>query len=114
MSIPPRTIRHNTRVFISAVTPSWARCANLVKKGVKDNDYHAVEQKNFPPDYRDLKEKLRERINPYDAVVHIAGQCYGAEPPERPDDAPRRVTASSNTTSPTSWTAVPIKEFSGS
>src|SRR5262249_11052283 len=53
-------------------------------------DCHAVEQDNFPPDYRDLVEKLRNRIESCDAVIHIAGFCYGAEPPNRPADAPRR------------------------
>ena len=64
--------------------------AQVVKKGLEDNDYHAVEQDNFPPDYRDLVDKLRERIDSCDAVVHIAGHCYGAEPGERPPEAPRR------------------------
>ena len=90
MSIPPRTIRRDTRVFISAVTRELGSIRQLVKKGLEDNDYHAVEQNNFPPDYRDLKDKLRERIDSCDAVVHIAGHCYGAEPPEQPADAPRR------------------------
>src|SRR5436309_3194211 len=90
MSIPPRTIRRDTRVFISAVNRELGSVRQLVKKGLEDNDLHAVEQDNFPPDYRDLKAKLRERINSCDAVVHVAGQCYGAEPPERPADAPRR------------------------
>jgi tetratricopeptide (TPR) repeat protein len=90
MSNPPRTIRRDIRVFISAVTRELGSVRKLVKKGLEDNDYHAVEQDNFPPDYRNLKEKLRERINSCDAVVHIAGQCYGAEPKERPADAPRR------------------------
>jgi tetratricopeptide (TPR) repeat protein len=90
MSNSPRTIRRDTRVFISAVTRELGSVRTLVKKALEDNDYHAVEQDNFPPDYRDLKAKLRERINSCDAVVHIAGHCYGAEPPERPADAPRR------------------------
>jgi tetratricopeptide (TPR) repeat protein len=90
MSNPARTIRRDTRVFISAVTRELGSVRKLVKKGLEDNDYHAVEQDNFPPDYRDLKAKLRERINSCDAVVHIAGLCYGAEPAKRPDDAPRR------------------------
>ena len=90
MSIPSRTIRRDTRVFISAVTRELGSVRKLVKKGLEDNDYHAVEQDNFPPDYRDLVDKLRERIDSCDAVVHIAGHCYGAEPRQRPPDAPRR------------------------
>ena len=90
MSNSPGTIRRDIRIFISAVTRELGSVRDLVKKGLEDNDYHVVEQKNFPPDYRDLKEKLRERIGSCDAVVHVAGQCFGAEPPDRPDDAPRR------------------------
>jgi hypothetical protein len=90
MSNSPRTIRRDTRVFISAVTRELGSVRKLVKKALEDNDYHAVEQDNFPPDYRDLREKLRERINSCDALVHIAGHCYGAEPSDRPADAPRR------------------------
>src|SRR6516165_10908024 len=90
MSGAPRTIRRDVRVFISAVTREFGSVRKLVKKGLEDNDYHTVEQDNFPPDYRDLKAKLRERINSCDAVIHIAGRCYGAEPPDRPADVPRR------------------------
>ena len=90
MSDSPRTIRRDTRVFISAVTRELGSVRKLVKKALEDNDYHAVEQDNFPPDYRDLKAKLRARINSCDAVIHIAGQCFGAEPAERPADASRR------------------------
>src|SRR5271170_6530249 len=90
MSTSPRTIRRDTRVFISAVTLELGSIRKLVKKGLEDNDYHAVEQDNFPPDYRDLIDKLRTRIDSCDAVVHIAGHCYGAEPANRPEGAPRR------------------------
>src|SRR5262245_30155760 len=90
MTGPPRTIRRDTRVFISAVTRELGSIRKLVKKALEDNDYHAVEQDNFPPDYRDLIEKLRQRIGSCDAVVHVAGHCFGAEPKERPADAPRR------------------------
>ena len=90
MSTPQPTIRRDTRVFISAVTRELGSVRKLVKKGLEDNDHHAVEQDNFPPDYRDLIDKLRQWIASCDAVVHVAGLCYGAEPPNRPDDAPRR------------------------
>lgn len=84
------TIRRDTRVFISAVSRELGSVRKLVKKGLEDNDYHAVEQDNFPPDYRQLVDKLRERIASCDAVIHIAGRCYGAEPNQRPSGAPRR------------------------
>src|SRR5262245_54583463 len=90
MGSPSRTIRRDTRVFISAVTRELGAIRKLVKKGLEDNDYHAVEQDNFPPDYRDVREKLRQRIASCDALIHIVGHCYGAEPIHRPVDAPRR------------------------
>ena len=90
MSISTAAIRRDTRVFISAVTRELGSVRKLVKKALEDNDYHAVEQDNFPPDYRDLVDKLQNRIASCDAVVHIAGRCFGAEPEQRPADAPRR------------------------
>src|SRR6516165_8321620 len=86
MSNPPRTIR----IFISAVTRELGSVRKLVKKGLEDHDYHAVEQDNFPPDYRELKDMDQKWIDSCHAVVHIVGHCYGAEPSERPADAPRR------------------------
>ena len=90
MSYSSRTVRRDTRVFISAVTLELGSVRKLVKRGLEDNDYNAVEQDSFPPDYRDLKSKLRERISSCDAVVHLAGRCFGAEPAQRPADEPRR------------------------
>lgn len=82
--------RRDTRVFISAVTRELGSVRKLVKKGLEDNDYHAVEQDSFPPDYRKLVDKLRGRIASCDAMVHIAGHCYGSEPISRPEGEPRR------------------------
>jgi tetratricopeptide (TPR) repeat protein len=83
-------IRRDTRVFLSAVTRELSSVRKLVKKALEDNDYHAIEQDNFPADYRDLVDSDRERIDSCDAVIHIVGHCYGAEPPQRPADAARR------------------------
>ena len=58
-------------MFISAVSRELASVRKLVKKGLEDNDYHAVEQDNFPPDYLDITDKLRKRIASCDAVIHI-------------------------------------------
>jgi Domain of unknown function (DUF4062) len=103
MSIPPRTIRRDTRVFISAVTRELGTVRKFVKKGLEDNDYHAVEQDNFPPDYRDLIDKIRERIDSCDAVIHIAGHCYEADRSSGPSTHPFGATRSSSTTSPSNW-----------
>jgi hypothetical protein len=90
MKTPGHTIRRDIRIFISPVTRELGSVRKLVKKALDDNDYHAVEQDNFPPDYRTLKDMDSARIGSCDAVVHIVGRCYGAEPPVRPADAPRR------------------------
>ena len=84
MNLRTQKLRRDTRVFISAVSRELGSVRKLAKKGLEDNDYHAVEQENFPPDYRQLMDKLRERIESCDAVLHIAGRCYGAEPQQRP------------------------------
>jgi tetratricopeptide (TPR) repeat protein len=90
MSTPTQRIRRDVRVFVSAVTRELGTVREVVKNALLDMDHHAVEQRNFPPDYRDLIDKLRERIDSCEAVVHIAGRCYGSEPAQRPPDAPRR------------------------
>ncbi|MEQ1906437.1 MAG: tetratricopeptide repeat protein, partial [Pirellulaceae bacterium] len=90
MANSPHQIRRDTRVFISCVSRELGTVRQLIKKGLEDNDYHAVVQESFPPDYRQLVEKLEERIRSCDAMIHIAGHCYGAEPKQRPDNQPRR------------------------
>jgi hypothetical protein len=83
-------LRRDTRVFISAVSRELGTVRKLVKKALEDSGYHAVEQDNFPLDYRELVDKLRNQIASCDAVIHIAGCCFGAEPRQRPEGAPRR------------------------
>lgn len=39
-----------------------------------------VVQEHFSPDYRDVSSMLRSRISECDALIHIAGVRYGAEP----------------------------------
>jgi tetratricopeptide (TPR) repeat protein len=84
MHSPRAPLRRDTRVFISAVSRELGTVRQLVKKALEDSGYHAVEQTTFPLDYRDVVDKLRLLLASCDAVIHIAGQYFGAEPPQQP------------------------------
>src|SRR5262249_9464394 len=78
MHSPRAPLRRDTRVFISAVSRELGTVRQSVKKALEDSSYHAVEQATFPLDYRDVVDKLRHLLASCDAVIHIAGQCFGA------------------------------------
>jgi hypothetical protein len=77
-------------VFVSATRSDLRTCRQLVKEALLTLGCVPVEQTNFPPDHRTVREMLRARIASSDAVIHLAGECYGAEPSSRPSSAPRR------------------------
>jgi len=68
------------RVFISATSGDLGSVRQLVKEALLSMDCHPVEQTNFPPDYRTVKEMLQDKIAACQAVIHIVGRRYGAEP----------------------------------
>ncbi|MEL7500602.1 MAG: tetratricopeptide repeat protein [Planctomycetota bacterium] len=82
----------STRVFISATTGDLGSIRQLAKEALLSMDCHPVEQTNFPPDYRTVREILKEKISGCQAVIHIVGQRYGAEPnpAKLPNGASRR------------------------
>jgi tetratricopeptide (TPR) repeat protein len=77
-------------VFVSATTADLFSCRQLIKNALLTIGCKPVEQTNFPTDYRSISEMLRAKIEKCDAVVHVAGVCYGFEPTQRPAGAPRR------------------------
>ena len=83
-------LRRDTRVFISAVSRELGTVRQLVKKALEDSGYHVVEQTTFPLDYRDVVDKLRLLLASCNAVIHIAGQCFGTEPSQQPEGTTRR------------------------
>lgn len=89
MPAQPRS-RGSTRVFISATSRELGPVRKLVKEALDALDIHGVEQTTFPLDYREIREKLRSIISSCDAMIHIAGLHYGAEPARKPINAPRR------------------------
>src|SRR5437867_7355044 len=43
-------------------------------------DCMPIEQTNFPPDYRSVREMIEEKVAGCEAVIHVVGIRYGAEP----------------------------------
>lgn len=77
-------------VFVSATSSDLRTCRQLVKEALLTLGCVPVEQTNFPPDHRTVREMLRAKIAASDAVIHIAGICFGAEPLTRGPKEPRR------------------------
>ncbi len=76
----------SARVFISATSADLASIRRVVRDALLAIDHHPVEQSDFPPDYREIRRMLREKIQGCDAVVHLVGNRYGDEPD--PDQLP--------------------------
>src|SRR5437764_14895723 len=43
-------------------------------------DCMPIEQTNFPPDYRSVREMIEVKVAGCEAVIHVVGIRYGAEP----------------------------------
>src|SRR4029450_1498807 len=69
-----------TRVFISATSKDLGTVRELVEEALLTMDCMPIEQTNFPPDYRSVRESTEEKVRGSEAVIHIAGTRYGAEP----------------------------------
>ena len=77
-------------VFVSATSRDLGSCRQLVKEALLTLGCAPVEQRNFPPDAREVRAMLRSRIAACHAVVHVAGLAYGTEPSTRAPGEPRR------------------------
>ena len=81
-----------TRVFISATSKDLGTVRELVKEALLTMGCMPIEQTNFPPDYRSVREMIEEKVAGCEAVIHIVGIRYGAEPDPStlPEGAARR------------------------
>jgi len=68
------------RVFISATTKDLGTVRELVKQALLTMGCMPVEQTNFAPDYRSVQGMIEHKIADCEAVIHIVGLRYGAEP----------------------------------
>ncbi len=85
MSAPPK-------VFISATSGDLRSVRQIVKEALLTINCHPVEQTNFEPDWRTVSDMLRGKIADCQALIHIVGLRYGAEPDPAtlPPGTPRR------------------------
>src|SRR5689334_21955397 len=77
-------------IFLSGVSHEFGTFRDAVETEIQMKGCFAENQPGFPPDYHTVEEMLRRKLNDADAVIHIAGFRFGAEPNERPATAPRR------------------------
>jgi hypothetical protein len=83
-------MRARAEVFISATTRELRSYREEVKNALLTLGIFPIEQTNFRLAHGPLTAKLRSLIAPCDAVIHLAGFYYGAEPSQRPSREPRR------------------------
>jgi len=79
-----------TKIFVSATSTDLRTFRNQVKVWLLDMGWLPVVQDHFAPDDTTVVEMLRKRVGECDAVVHIIGRCYGAEPKAPLKGEPRR------------------------
>jgi tetratricopeptide (TPR) repeat protein len=79
-----------TKIFISATSSDLRTFRNQVKTWMLDMGWLPVVQDHFAPDDNTVVEMLRKRMAECDAVVHIIGQAYGAEPQSPVKGQPRK------------------------
>ena len=77
-------------MFISATTRGLGCYRREIKDALLSLQIFPIEESSFTMAYGPLTEMLRQLIGRCDAVIHLAGFYYGAEPSQRPVGKPRR------------------------
>lgn len=83
-------MRARPTIFLSGVSSEFRSFRDAVENEIEMKGCFAENQPGFPPDYRTVEEMLRRKLEEADAVIHIVGFRFGAEPNQRPPEAPRR------------------------
>lgn len=83
-------MKPRTTIFLSGVSHEFGSFRDAVVIEVPKKGCFADNQPGFPPDHRTVEEMLRCRLHDCDAVIHLVGFRFGAEPKDRPASAPRR------------------------
>jgi hypothetical protein len=64
------------KLFVSATSADLHSSHQSVKEAILTLGCVPVEETNFPPDYRIIRDMLREKILGCDAVIHVVGECF--------------------------------------
>ena len=80
----------HAEVFISGTTRDLGSYRREIKDAVLALQIFPIEESNFALAYGPLIAMLRDLIGRCDAVIHLAGFYYGAEPPQCPPGQRRR------------------------
>ncbi len=78
------------RIFVSATSRDLRTARGLVSEGLRRMECLPIVQDDFPPDYKSVREMLRTKLETCNAVVHLAGFYYGAEPQPVLEGSPER------------------------
>lgn len=80
------------KIFISATSGDLSSARQIAKEALLTINCHPVEQTNFEPDWRSVTDMLRGKIGDCQALIHLVGFRYGAEPEPAslPAGTPRR------------------------
>jgi len=77
-------------IFLSGVSHEFGSFRDAVETEIQKKGCFAENHPGFPPDYSTVEEMLRRKLHDADAVIHVVGFPFGAEPNQRPVDVPRR------------------------
>lgn len=75
------------RIFLSATSADLGPAREAAKRALLTMGYFPVEQAHFGPAPETLLQLLRRKIEESDAVLHLVGECSGAEPPRAIEEA---------------------------
>ncbi len=77
-------------IFLSGVSHEFGTFRDAVENEVQTKGCFPLNQPSFGPDYQTVEEMLTRKLTDSDAVIHIVGFRFGAEPNLRPPGIPRR------------------------
>jgi hypothetical protein len=82
-----------TDIFISATSADFAPMREIMKQAILDLGAHPVEQEHFASDGKAVAVMLRKKIAACHAVIHLVGECSGAEDESAPGAREHRTCA---------------------